>query len=93
MQEGILLEGGIPGSKSMICYARNLYVLSSLWNAEAVREKKTSGIKRGLGSVTVLTVLKLQSFIAAACNAQKKCLDVKQQSVACSECQSLHSFA
>lgn len=86
--------GGIPGSKSMICYARNLYVLSTLWNAEAVRgKKKTLGIKCDLGSVGALTVLKLQSFIAAACNAQEKCLEVKQQSVACAVCQSLHGFA
>lgn len=37
---GIWLEDRRPGSKAMICDARNLYVLSIHWNAEAVRGKK-----------------------------------------------------
>lgn len=38
--EGIWLEDRRPGSKAMICDARNLYVLSMHRNAEAVRGKK-----------------------------------------------------
>lgn len=37
---GIWLQDRRPGSKGMICDARNLYVLSMHWNAEAVRGKK-----------------------------------------------------